>query len=97
MLVLDAAAIRSPAPISSLVESLKNAFRRDWSVPVRQVVQLPEGAGERLFVSMPAFAASGAGVVKLATVFAQNSSLGRQSCRFMRHKQPRARVSGKAA
>jgi alanine dehydrogenase len=79
MLVLDAAAIRSLAPISGLVESLKNAFRRDWSVPVRQVVQLPEGAGERLFVSMPAFAASGAGVVKLATVFAQNSSVGRPS------------------
>jgi alanine dehydrogenase len=79
MLVLDAAAICSLAPISGLVECLKTAFRTDCFVPTRQVVQLPEGAGERLFVSMPAFAASGAGVVKLATVFARNSSLGRPS------------------
>jgi alanine dehydrogenase len=77
MLVLDAAAIRSLAPISGLIECLKEAFGAAWSVPLRQVVQLPKGAGERLFVSMPAFAASGAGIVKLATVFAENSASGK--------------------
>src|SRR5260370_36275261 len=76
MLVLDADTIRVLAPILKLVECLTDAFGTDCAVPMRQVVSVPGGGGDRLFVSMPAFGLDGAGVVKLVTVFPDNSGTG---------------------
>lgn len=76
MLILNAEQIRAAMPLSLLVERLETAFRSDYLVPPRQVANVPGGVGDRLFVSMPAFENSGAGVVKLATIVPDNSSRG---------------------
>jgi alanine dehydrogenase len=75
MQVLDAEAIRALAPMSELVACLERAFREDYVIPQRQVFSLPGGQG-RLFVSMPAFGLDSGGVIKLATVFPENSAVG---------------------
>ncbi len=74
MLVLGSTQICKLAPPARLIECLREAFRREFSVPQRQVVPMPGGAGDRLFLSMPIFDARGVTAVKLATVFPDNSS-----------------------
>jgi alanine dehydrogenase len=77
MLVLDADAVRRLAPLSHLVGVLAEAFRTEALVPLRQVIKVPGGNGDRLFVSMPAFSLDGGGVTKLVTVVPENPSVGR--------------------
>ena len=74
MLVLSSDAIRALAPMPGLIECLRKAFCSECVVPVRQVMKMPGGAGERLFVSMPAFDVEGGAAVKVATVFPDNQT-----------------------
>lgn len=76
MLVLNAEEIRALAPLPRVIEYLEQAFRAECVVPARQVATMPGGAGERLFVSMPAFDRKGGAAVKLATVFPDNQAKG---------------------
>lgn len=72
MLILNAEQIRALASMSRLIECLRQAFRTECVAPARQVVKVPGGAGERLFLAMPAFDAEGGGAVKLVTYFPDN-------------------------
>lgn len=76
MLVLNAEKIRALAPLPRLIECLENAFRIKCVAPMRQSTKVPGGAGERLFVSMPAFDPRGRAAVKLVTVFPENPAKG---------------------
>lgn len=76
MLMLNAQQVKSLAPIASVIDCLDEAFRRPYIAPARQVVPVPGGDG-RLLLCMPAFAASGSGAVKLATVFPDNPARAR--------------------
>jgi ornithine cyclodeaminase len=76
MLVLDAEAVRSRAPMPAMIACLREAFRRQPTAHPRQIVDLSGGAGERLLLVMPAFDASGAAAVKLATVTPGNAAKG---------------------
>jgi alanine dehydrogenase len=75
MLILNAEQVRARVSMPRLIDALREAFRTGCIVPPRQIVQVPGGGG-RLFLSMPAFDASGAGAVKLATVFPDNADKG---------------------
>jgi ornithine cyclodeaminase/alanine dehydrogenase-like protein (mu-crystallin family) len=76
MLLLSADEVRALAPIDRVIEALQRAFGAESLVPPRQVVKVPGGHDERALLLMPAFDPSGAGVVKLATVFPDNSPKG---------------------
>jgi alanine dehydrogenase len=76
MLTLNAEAIRSLAPMPAVINCLEEAFRKDWVVPPRQVVELPGGSDQHLFLSMPAFDLRGGGAVKLATLLPDNRAKG---------------------
>ena len=76
MRVLGAAEIRALAPMPSLIEALREAFRNPPTSPGRQVAPVPGGRGDRLLLYMPAFDAAGGGAVKLATVFPDNGERG---------------------
>ncbi len=76
MLVLDADAILRLIPMARLVACIESAFRQQWLVPPRQFVELPGLPAGRLFLLMPAFAASGAGAVKLLSIFPDNPQKG---------------------
>ena len=76
MLVLSAEETRARAPMPRLIESLRQAFLSDCVAPLRQVVKVPGGSPERLLIAMPAFDASGAGAIKLLTVFPDNPANG---------------------
>jgi ornithine cyclodeaminase len=76
MLVLSPEQIRAFAPMPRLVDALQKAFADKFLVPVRQILQVPGGLGDRLFASMPAFDAEGGGAVKLASLFPDNPSQG---------------------
>lgn len=73
MLILDAHEIRALASMPALVDCLEQAFRSHAEVPPRQIVKVPGGLDNRLFLAMPAFDKEGGGVVKLATVFPDNA------------------------
>jgi ornithine cyclodeaminase/alanine dehydrogenase-like protein (mu-crystallin family) len=73
MLVLDAEAVRSRAPLPAMIACLREAFRRQTVARPRHVVDLP---GDRSLLVMPAFDAQGAGAVKLATVSPGNAAKG---------------------
>lgn len=73
MLVLDAEAVRSRAPLSAMIACLRAAFLRRTVAHPRQIVELPDG---RVLLVMPAFDAQGAGAVKLATVSPDNAAKG---------------------
>jgi alanine dehydrogenase len=76
MLVVNAKAIRSLAPMPRLIDCLEAAFRSAWTVPARSVVDVP-GAGQgRLFLSMSAFDNRGAGAIKLVTLFPDHPAKG---------------------
>lgn len=74
MLVVSAEQIRSLLRMPELIEALRDAFRKEWIAPVRQVSPVPGGAGDRIFLSMPAFEPDGSGVTKLVTVFPDNET-----------------------
>jgi ornithine cyclodeaminase/alanine dehydrogenase-like protein (mu-crystallin family) len=76
MLVLDAEAVRSRAPLPAMIACLREAFSRRPGEHPRQIVDLSGGAGERLLLVMPAFDSNGAGAVKLATVSPGNAASG---------------------
>jgi alanine dehydrogenase len=76
MRVLDAAEIRSLAPMPRLIDALRETFRDPPNSPGRQMTPIPGGRGDRLLLYMPAFDGGGAGAVKLATVFPDNSGKG---------------------
>jgi ornithine cyclodeaminase len=76
MLVLNAEETRARAPMPRLIESLRQAFLSDCVAPLRQVVKVPGGSPERLLIAMPAFDSSGAGAIKLLTVFPDNPANG---------------------
>src|SRR6185312_14455845 len=76
MRVLGAAEIRALAPMPQLIDSLREAFRNPPKSPGRQVTPIPGGKGDRLLLYMPAFDREGAGAIKLATVFPDNSDKG---------------------
>jgi ornithine cyclodeaminase len=73
MLVLDAEAVRSRAPMPAMIACLREAFRRQTVARPRHIVDLPGG---RSLLVMPAFDAQGAGAVKLATVSPGNAAKG---------------------
>ena len=76
MLILDGGQIARLAPMGRLVACIEAAFRRDWVVPPRQLVELPDHAQQRLFLLMPAFEPGGAGAVKLLSLFGDNAARG---------------------
>lgn len=76
MLVIGAEQIHALAPMPRLISWLENAFRNGCVVPPRQVVAMPGGTGERLFLSMPAFGHQGGTAVKLVTYFPDNAARG---------------------
>jgi len=76
MLVLTSEEIRARAPTTHLIKCLERAFRNGCVVPARQILKVPGGAGERLFVSMPAFDFDGGTAVKLVTIFPENGVRG---------------------
>lgn len=59
-----------------LIEALREAFRNPCTSPGRQIASIPGGAGDRLLLYMSAFDSAGGGVVKLATVFPDNTPRG---------------------
>jgi alanine dehydrogenase len=73
MIVLDANVIEARLSMLSLVDALKEAFAKDWLTPPRTVSAIPGGAGDRLALTMPAFAYDGAGIVKVATYVPDNA------------------------
>jgi len=76
VLILDAARIVRLAPMARLVACLEAAFRRDWVVPARQLLELPGRAAQRRFLIMPAFEPGGGGAVKLLSIFGDNAERG---------------------
>jgi ornithine cyclodeaminase len=76
VLILDAEQIARLAPMGRLVACIEAAFRREWVVPARQLIELPGGTQQRLFLLMPAFEPGGGGAVKLLTVFPDNAERG---------------------
>jgi alanine dehydrogenase len=76
MLIVNAQDIHSYAPMPRLIECLRQAFHTECIVPARQMAKMPGGAGERVFLSMPAFDLCGSAVVKLATIFPDNRARG---------------------
>lgn len=79
MQVFTADEIAALAPPERLVEALRAAFQGPLFVPPRQVLKLPGGDKQRLFLVMPAFDQRGAGMVKLLSVFPENAAHGRLS------------------
>jgi len=76
MLILNSAQIRAAAPMSRVIDRLRQEFCADHLVPTRQTVPMPGGGGERLCLVMPAFGPAGDGIVKLSTVFPDNPGQG---------------------
>jgi ornithine cyclodeaminase len=76
MRVLDAAEIRSRAPMGELIECLRQAFRDPPAAAGRQIAPIPGGHGDRLLLYMPAFDGAGAGAIKLVTIFPDNGNNG---------------------
>jgi ornithine cyclodeaminase/alanine dehydrogenase-like protein (mu-crystallin family) len=74
MRVLAAEEIQKLITPRSLVEVLRHAFQAGLVCPPRQIVAVPGGAQQRLCLLMPAFDRSGAGAVKLVTVFPGNAA-----------------------
>ena len=72
MRVLGAAEISALAPMSRLIECLRDAFRDPPNAPARQMTPISGGRGDRLLLYMPAFDGQGRGAIKLATVFPDN-------------------------
>jgi ornithine cyclodeaminase len=72
MCIIDAAQVRELVSMSELVDSLAVTFGNPATTSPRQIARIPGGHGDRLLLSMPAFDATGAGIVKLATVFPDN-------------------------
>jgi alanine dehydrogenase len=77
MRVFSAEEVCELAPMSQLIECVKQAFARRPSAPARHVATVPGGKGDRLLLYMPAFDSEGGGMVKLATVFPDNQSVSR--------------------
>ena len=57
MRLIDADQIRALVNMPELIERLRAAFKEGYAAPPRQIVPVPGGAGDRLMLSMPAFAA----------------------------------------
>ena len=76
MLVLNAERIRALAPTPRLVEALKKTFAAGRITTVRTPTNMPDGAGDRLFVSMLAMDRDGGAVVKLLTILPDNRPKG---------------------
>jgi ornithine cyclodeaminase len=74
--VIDAEEVRARAPLPALVARLEQAFRGHANVPLRQVLTLPGGAGDRRFFMMPAFDEDGSTAVKLITYMPENVRRG---------------------
>ncbi len=72
MRVFAAEEIQKLITPGTLVEVLRRAFQADLVCPPRQIVQVPGGTQQRVCLIMPAFDRSGAGAVKLVTVFPDN-------------------------
>lgn len=75
MLIIGAEEVRALAPMPELIDALARAFVDHSTMPPRQVTPIPGGTGERLLLTMPAFETSGFGIIKLATVFPDNSDV----------------------
>lgn len=76
MLVIDADAIRSHLSLPDLIDRLAEAFEQGDVAAHRLVISLPGGDGDRQFLAMPAFRASGGGITKLVTVQPDNAVRG---------------------
>jgi alanine dehydrogenase len=77
MLVLSAEQILQSTSLPKLIDSLQEAFCKQYVAPGRQLVSIPSGSEGRLLLFMPAFdKQSGAGAVKLSTVCPANPSQG---------------------
>jgi ornithine cyclodeaminase len=98
MQLLNADQIHALAPMPLLIAALREAFAQGCLAPARQVAPIP-GAGQRLFLSMPAFDDRGRGAVKLTTVVADNPARGLPSVQaaivvFSEHGTPIAVLDG---
>lgn len=96
--IADAALIGALAPMPALIDGIAQMFRTGCIVPQRAIIPVPGGEG-RLLVSMPAFEPNGGAVVKLATVFPDNSSFGLPTVQaaivvFSAHGTPTAILDG---
>lgn len=76
MQVLNAEDVLRLTSMPRLIDALERAFAADCVVPPRQVIPMPGGSGERLFVAMPAFGRAGDSAIKLATYFPDNPDAG---------------------
>jgi len=74
MRVFTAEEIQKLISPGTLVEVLRHAFQADLVCPPRQIVAVPGGTQQRLCLLMPAFERTGAGAVKLVTVFPGNAA-----------------------
>lgn len=63
-------------PWPDLIEAIAAAFREGGVAPLRSAYSVPDGASDRTLLTMPAWTASGAFGVKLATVSSANSARG---------------------
>lgn len=75
MLVVNETDAMDAIQIEALVDELRSVFAGAVQLPPRQIVRNP-GTDHRLLLVMPAFEESGAGVVKLATVYSDNPTRG---------------------
>src|ERR1700722_886287 len=76
MLHIDKAALAACLDRKALIDALDDAFRKPYSVPLRQQYQLPpaaEGQNGGTLLLMPAWNAGGGLGIKIVTVFADNA------------------------
>ncbi len=74
MLHLDRAAVAARLARGALIERLEQAFASGYTTPLRQRFDVGRVPGTNSLLSMPAWRAGGAIGVKLATIFAGNTS-----------------------
>jgi alanine dehydrogenase len=76
MLIINAEEVQALAPMPRLIECLREKFRVECCVPLRQVQAMPGGDGSRLLLSMPAFDLEGGAAIKILTSFPDNDVRG---------------------
>jgi alanine dehydrogenase len=101
MLILNADEIASRVSMPQMIEAVRTAFQGNAWAPKRQVLPLAGGDGRRQLLMMPAFEQSGAGIVKLSTVFPDNPNNARSLIQgalvvFSEHGTPVAVLDGAA-
>ncbi len=76
MFMLTSDQVRAAVSMPALIDALRKAFGSELTAPPRSILKVPGGSGDRVALCMPAFDASGAGMIKLSTVFPDNRARG---------------------